>query len=242
MILRALADSELTADGSLAGYAAVSPEWQAFFEGLTFRNIYVQAAELHDVSCTFERAFADHRRRRYVKFIGLRLEFSKYEEPPSRHGYYSVYGRDRTEAMMARAFLLCRNPITSESAEPIRREQRRHSVMFSKAMALFLRQMSGWKSQQVSPGGIALELIGDSASCWQTMAQDVRARQLPNRTHVWSDSRTPPGYEAITIPQRTWDEILHKVDHDFYFTLGYARCHPSPLHCPPGLMRCKNTN
>ncbi|KAH7019992.1 hypothetical protein EDB80DRAFT_870595 [Ilyonectria destructans] len=195
IILRHLAQAEYDDRASLVGYSTVCKPWRPVFEELTFQEIYVKTSEIK----TFQRLFRA-RRRRYVQYIGLRLEFAQHQAPPEKN--------------IARENLLtiANNGIDASPLLPVlEREQMKDNIRFTNTLWAFLSHLSLWDRNKTCRGGISLEIIANSPSYSRIMARAVAEKGAS----MWA-SPAP----ASTTSYR-WARCVHAAATNFHFSLDF---------------------
>ncbi|KAH6973590.1 hypothetical protein BKA56DRAFT_734323 [Ilyonectria sp. MPI-CAGE-AT-0026] len=148
IILRHLAQAEYDDRASLVGYSIVCKSWRPVFEELTFQEIYVKTSEIK----MFQKLFRT-RRRKYVQYIKLQLEFAKHQAPPTKD--------IATENLLA----IANNGIDASPLLPVlERGQMKDNIRFTSTLWAFLSHLSLWDRNKACRGGISLEITTYSPS------------------------------------------------------------------------------
>lgn len=193
IILGHLAQAEYDDRASLVGYSTVCKTWQPVFEKLTFQEIYVKTSEIKK----FQRLFRA-RRRRYVQYIGLRLEFAQHQARPEKN--------IATENLLT----IANNGIDASPLLPVlEREQIKENIMFTNTLWAFLSHLSLWDRNETCRGGISLEVITETPSYSQGMVLATR--------------QDGTGRRAIpaSTTSYTWALCIQGAATNFHFSLGF---------------------
>ncbi|KAH8677026.1 hypothetical protein BGZ61DRAFT_535986 [Ilyonectria robusta] len=194
IILRHLAQAEYDDRASLVSYSTVCKSWRPVFEELTFQEIYVKTSEIK----MFQKLFRT-RRRKYVQYIKLKLEFAKHQAPPTKN--------IATENLLA----IANNGIDASPLLPVlEREQMKDNIRFTKTLWAFLSHLSLWDRNETC-GGISLEITTYSPSYSKKMLRAI----LEKVASGWALPK------PASITSYTWARCIYAAAHNFHFSLDF---------------------
>ncbi|KAF5131101.1 hypothetical protein E5D57_007450 [Metarhizium anisopliae] len=218
-VLARVVETAYSNDEPLAGYASVSRDWQAFFEQHTFCSLDVTPGDLD----MFETSFQEPGRKRCLQRVGLVLDLPQH--PPIR------LHNDRGTTEEETALLLMRRiwdggPRASFYPPELSHQKTLDDMALVSGISSLFGILAAWTRHQVSSHGVALEIIADSKSYWQKMAERMRRYGgIPATPGMpvpgpWVLSSTQFPATFFSLSQYDWQGPVCAAQEDFNFELG----------------------
>lgn len=218
-VLARVVETAYSNNEPLAGYASVSRDWQAFFEQHTFCSLDVSLGDLG----MFETSFQERGRRRCLQRVGLVLDLPQH--PPIQ------VHNDRATTEEETALLLMRRlwdggPGASFYPPELSHQKTLDDLALFSGISSLFGLLETWAQHHVSDHGVALEIIADSKSYWQRMAERMRRYGGIPVIHgvpvpgPWVLSRTQFAPTLFSLSQHDWQGPVCAAQEDFNFELG----------------------
>ncbi|KAG8424734.1 hypothetical protein J3458_001504 [Metarhizium acridum] len=216
-ILTQVVETACSSNEPIARYASVCRGWQAFFEWYTFCSLDVTPGDLD----TFRSAFQAVQRRRYLQRLGLVLALPQH--PPIRF-HNSQGDTEEQTALLLMRMIWDGGPGAYYVPPGLKHQHGLDNMSFVSGVSSLFRLLAAWTRDQVSDRGVALEIIADSKSYWQRMAERLRQYGRLSAMHqrpvqnLWMVSGTR--FLATSVSWRDWQGPICAAEVDFNFELG----------------------
>lgn len=186
----------------LARYTTVSREWRVFLEGHIFRYLHVTPDDLDK----FTAAFKVVRRRKYLQRLGLVL----HQHPPID---LCPEANTAEEMALMQMLIINRHGANAYRHLPeLRRQQILDNTSFHTGIYSIFRVLATWTQEQVFYAGVAFEIIAESKSYWQRMAERLRRIDGPLVVQMkpLSGRRAKPTerFSPYQFPDRNGKDVL----------------------------------
>ncbi|PNP74382.1 hypothetical protein FNYG_12431 [Fusarium nygamai] len=233
-ILDFVVHSTIHEKGSIAQYACVSREWQEWFEIFTFERLEISASDI----MPFITAFMNLRRRKYLQYIGVRLDLPihKHIRDPflDRDRFANIHQQMQALSQNAPTLLSspCRNkfsatslnynkaPTLYDSYPWLEQQEEENNRAFTIILRGLFMELFQWRREDCYHEGIELEIIADTKSHWQKTAEEYRALNPPsdNGSGDFHNSLSSE-LQIFHAPPYHGHKVLHDGELDFHFWL-----------------------
>ncbi|KAF5582636.1 hypothetical protein FPANT_8469 [Fusarium pseudoanthophilum] len=231
-ILDFVVHSTIHEKGSVAQYACVSREWQEWFEIFTFKRMEISPSDI----MPFISAFMNLRRRRYLEYIGLKLDLPahKHIRDPFLDGDEIVNIRQQMQALSQNdPMLYCTYSWQRYKPQEdipwlkhrevnswLKHQEEENNRAFTIALRGLFMELFQWRREDCYDKGIELEIIADTKSHWQKTAEEYRARNPPsdNGSGDFHNSLSTE-LQIFHAPPYHGHQVLHDGELDFSFWL-----------------------
>jgi hypothetical protein len=220
-ILDLVAHSTIHEKGSLTQYACVSREWQEWFEIFTFKRVEISPSDI----MPFISAFMNLRRRKYLEYIGVKLDLPVHEH--SRDPFLdcdefaNVHQQMQTLSQMD-PMLYCNYswPRYQRENSWLKHQVEENNRAFTIVLRGLFMELFQWRRGDCYHEGIELEIIADTKSHWQKTAEEYRAHNPPSDTGSGDfHNSLSSELQIFHAPPYHGHEMLHDGELDFSFWL-----------------------
>ncbi|KAF5643434.1 uncharacterized protein FTJAE_3234 [Fusarium tjaetaba] len=231
-ILDFVVHSTIQEKGSIAQYACVSREWQEWFEIFTFKRLEISPSDI----MPFITVFMNLRRRRYLQYIGAKLDLPVHEhiQDPflDRDEFVNIH--QQMQALSQQDPMLCCNYSWlrykhqedmswlkhREENSWLKHQDEENNRAFTNVLRGLFAELFQWRREHCHHEGIELEIIADTKSHWQKTAEECQALNPPsdNGSGDFHNSLSSE-LQIFHAPPYHGHQVLHDGELDFSFWL-----------------------